>query len=64
MERLLWIKQPKNDPVHKKIMQRKDTFLYNDDFDEEAIQAAVNNRKYLIGKLLKDYSFNVDECSG
>ena len=58
----LCIKQLKNDPVHKKIMQTKDTFAYNDDFDQdEAIQAAVHKRKHLIKKLLKDYSFNVDD---
>ena len=62
MGRLLCIKQLKNDPVHKKIMQTKETFAYNDDFDQdEAIQAAVNKRKHLIKNLLKDYSFNVDD---
>ena len=30
----------------------------NDDFDpEEAMEAAVNKRKFLIKRLLKDYSF-------
>jgi hypothetical protein len=58
MERLLWMKQLKNDPVHKKIMQTKDAFVDNDDFDpEEAMEAAVNKRKFLIKRLLKDYSF-------
>jgi hypothetical protein len=38
MERLLWMKQLENDPVHKKIMQTKDAFVENDDFaPEEAI---------------------------
>ncbi len=54
MERLLWMKQLKNDPVHKKIMQTKDAFVNNDDFDTEgAMEAAVNNRKFLIKRLLK-----------
>ncbi len=58
IERLLWMKQLKNDPVHKKIMQTKDAFVDNDDFDpEEAMEAAVNKRKFLIKRLLKDYSF-------
>ncbi len=35
MERLLWMKQLNNDPVHKKIMQTKDAFVDNDDFDPE-----------------------------
>ena len=58
MKRLLWMKQLKNDPVHKKIMQTKDAFVDNDGFDpEEAMEAAVNKRKFLIKRLLKDYSF-------
>ncbi len=32
MERLLWMKQH---TVHKKIMQTKDAFVDNDDFDQE-----------------------------
>ena len=43
MERLLWMKQLKKDPVHKKIMYTKDTLVENDDFDpEEALEAAVD----------------------
>ncbi len=58
MERLLWMRQLKNDPVHRKIMQTKDAFVDNDDFDpEEAMEAAVNKRKFLIKRLLKDYNF-------
>ena len=61
MERLLWMKQLENDPVHKKIMQTKDAFVENDYFaPEEAMEAAVDKRKFLIKKLLKDYSFTKD----
>ena len=46
MERLLWMKQLENDPVHKKIMQTKDAFVDNDDFDqEEAMEAAVDKSR-------------------
>ena len=39
-------------------MQTKDAFVDNDDFDpKEAMEAAVNKRKFLIKRLLKDYSF-------
>ena len=42
-------------------MQRKDAFVDNDDFDpEEAMEAAVDKRKFLIKKLLKDYTFTED----
>ena len=61
MERLLWMRELENDPVHRKIMQTKDAFVGNDDFDpEEAMEAAVDNRKFLIKKLLKDYTFTDD----
>ena len=61
MERLVWMKQLKNDPVHKKIIQTRDAFMDSDDFDpEEAMEAAVDKRKFLIKRLLKDYSFTED----
>ena len=61
MERLLLMKQLENDPVHKKIMQTKDAFVDNDYFDpEEAMEAAVDKWKFLIKKLLKDYTFTED----
>ena len=48
LQRLKWIQQLKNDPVHKKIMQTKNALVNDDDFDlEEAMEAAVNNRKFL-----------------
>ena len=57
----MWIKQLKSDPVHKKIMQTKNNFVDNDDFDpEESMEAAVEKRKFLIKRLLKDYSFTQD----
>ena len=53
MERFLWMQQLKKDPVQKKIIQTKDTFVDNDDFDpEEATEAAVDKRKFLIKKIL------------
>ena len=60
MERLLWMKQLKNDPVHKKIMQTRDTFMDSDFDPEEAMEAVVDKRKFLIKRLLKDYSFTED----
>ena len=55
LQRLQWIQQLKKDPVHKKIMQTKDTFVNDDDFDpEEAMEAAVNKRKFLINRHLKN----------
>ena len=61
LQRLQWIQRLKKDPVHKKIMQTKDAFVNNEDFDpEEAMKAAVNKRKFLIKRRLKDYSFTED----
>ena len=58
-DRLLWMKHLKSDPVHKKIMQTKNNFVNNDHFDqEEAMETAVEKRKFLIKRLLiKDYTF-------
>ena len=59
MERLVWMKQLKKDPIHKKIMHTKDALVENDDFDpEEALEAAIDIRKFLIRRLLKGYDFD------
>ena len=61
LQRLQWIQQLKKDPVQKKIMQTKNALMNDDDFDpEEAMEAAVNKRKFLIKRRLKDYSFTED----
>ena len=58
MERLVWMQQLKKDPIHQKIMQTRDSFVDYDDFDpDEAMEAAVNKRKFLIKRLLKDYIY-------
>ena len=58
-ERLVWMRQLKKDPVHKKIMHTKDALVENDYFDpEEALEAAVDKRKFLIRRLLKRYDFD------
>ena len=58
LQRLQWIQQLKKDPVHKKIMETKDALVNDDHFDqEEAMEAAVNKRKFLIKRHLKAYSF-------
>ncbi len=55
------MKQLEKDSMHKKIMQTKNAFVDNDDFDpKEAMEAAMDKRKFLIKKLLKDYSFTED----
>ena len=42
-------------------MQTKNTIVSDDDFDpEEAMEAAVNKRKFLIKRRLKDCSFTED----
>ena len=40
-------------------MQTKEAFVGNEDFDpEEAIEAAIDERKFLIKRVLKSYSFD------
>ena len=61
-ERLSWISEMKNDPVHRKIMKSKRDFIENDDFEpDEALEAAIDKRKFLIRRLLKDYQNIFDE---
>ena len=61
LHRFQWIQKLNKDPVHTKIMQTKDALVNDDDFDpEEAMEAAVNRRKFLIKRRLKDYSFTED----
>ena len=62
MECIVWMRQLKKDPVHKKIMHIKDELVENDEFDpEEAMGAAVDKRKFLIRRLLKGYKFDDDD---
>jgi hypothetical protein len=43
----------------QRIMHTKDALVENDDFDpEEALEAAVDMRKFLIKRLLKGYDFD------
>ena len=47
--------------AYKKIMQKRDALLNDDDFDpEKAMEEAVNKRKFLINRHLKDYNFTED----
>ena len=47
--------------MHKKIMQTKDAFVNDEDFNpEKAMEAAVNKRKFLINRHLKGYNFTED----
>ena len=54
-DRLEWMAQMKNDPVHKKIMETRKRLIEDDSFDkEEALTAAINKRKFLLERLLKE----------
>ena len=53
------MKQLKKVTEHKKIMHTNDELVENDDFDpEEAMEAVVDERKFLIKRLLKGYNFD------
>ena len=55
LNRLLWIPQMKNDPIHKQIMKTKGAFANDDNFDpEEALGAAVDKRKFQMKGLFGD----------
>ena len=65
MHNIRWLKALKKDPVHRKIMQTKEALINEDSFDpDEALPAAVDKRKFLLKKLLKDqgrFSDNDDD---
>ena len=49
------MKALKKDPIHKKIIAKRDDYVNNDMFDpDEAIAAAVDKRKFLLKRLLED----------
>ena len=55
LERLLWIRQLKRDPIHKKIMETRDVFVNDDNFDHrEALEAAIDKRKFLLKRLFRN----------
>ena len=48
----MWMNQMKKDAIHRKIRYTKKTFIENDDFDpEEAMEADIDKRKFLIKRL-------------
>ena len=55
VDNLRWMKALKNDPVHRKIMETKETFANEDSYDpDEASSAAVDKIKFLLKQLLED----------
>ena len=62
LERLFWMRQLRKNRVHRKVQSTRDEFINGDDFDEdEALEAAVDERKFLLKRLLKDNTFIEDE---
>ena len=61
LKRLLWIRQLKKDPIHKKIMETKDVFVNDDNFDHrEALEAAIDKRKFLLKRLFRNTRYPSD----
>ena len=56
--RLLWMRHLKRNRVHRKVMNTRDEFINSDDFHhDEAFEAAVDKRKFLLKRLLKKQFF-------
>ena len=52
---LKWYRCLKQDPIHRQVMKTLRKFMDEDDMDyEEASEAAVNKRKFLLNNLLKE----------
>lgn len=55
LEKLNWMREMRRDPIHRKVMETKHHFVEEDGFDpEEALEAAVNKRKYLLNRIFED----------
>ena len=55
LNRLLWIAQMKTDPIHKQVIKTKNAFANDDNFNpKEALEAAVDKRKFLMKRLFGD----------
>ena len=55
LELLLRIRLQKRDPVHKKSMETRDAFFDDDNFDHrEALEAAIDTRKFLLKRLFRN----------
>ena len=62
MDRLQWMSELKRDPVHRKIMKTRDAFVADDEFDpDQALVAAVKERKFLLERMLEDRQRFPDE---
>ncbi len=60
LKRLLWIRQLKKDPIHKKIMETRDVFVNDDNFDHrEALEAAIDTRKFLLKRLFSNTRYYI-----
>ena len=61
LERLLWIRQLKRDPIHKKIMETRDVFVNDDNFDHrEALEAVIDKRIFLLKRLFRNTQYRSD----
>ena len=61
LERLLWIIQLKRDPIHKEIMETRDVFVNDDNFDHrEALDAAIDKTTFLLKRLFRNTRYPSD----
>ena len=67
LEKRKWIRELRQDPIHQKVMETKKRFREEDGFDgEEALEASVKKRKFLLNRIFDDdagYHDNNDEGS-
>jgi uncharacterized UPF0160 family protein len=61
LERLLWIRQLKRDPIHKNIMETRDVFVIDDNIDHrEALEGAVDKRKFILKRFFRNTRYPSD----
>ena len=62
VDHLQWMSELERDPVHRKIMKTRDSFVAEDKFDpEEALVAAVKKRTVLLERMLEERQQFPDE---
>ena len=55
LNKLKWIREMRKDPINRKVMETKQSFMDEDEFDgEEALEAAVKKRKFLLNRIFED----------
>ena len=58
LDHLKWFQDLKTDPIHRNVMKTARKLMEEEDMDfEEAAEAAINKKKYLLNKIIKQIKY-------